>query len=94
MLKLTETSKKFKIFEKKLQKFQVVGKNLKKNFKYLEKIAKMSSIWKKLQKSHNFGECIVAFDLILNILLRIDFKNKLRLYVNWHYFETMIQNFE
>ena len=26
-----------------------------KNFKYLEKIAKTSSIWKKLQKSHNFG---------------------------------------
>ena len=44
MLKPTETSKKFKF----------VGKNCK-NFKYLEKIAKISSIWKKLQKSHNFG---------------------------------------
>ena len=54
MLKPTETSKKFKFFETKLQKFQVFGKNCK-NFKYLEKIAKISSIWKKLQKSHNFG---------------------------------------
>ena len=35
-----------------------------------------------------------CFDLILNILLLIDFKNKLTLYVNWHYVETMIQNFE
>ena len=54
MLKPTEPSKKFNFFEKKLQKFQVFGKNCK-NFKYLEKIAKISSIWKKLQKSHNFG---------------------------------------
>ena len=65
MLKSTETSKKFKFFEKKiakissiwkkLQKFQVFGKNCK-NFKYLEKIAKISSIWKKLQKFQVFGK--------------------------------------
>ena len=60
----------------------------------MEKFAKISSIWKELQKSHNFGFCIVVFDLILNILSRIDFKNKLRLYFNWHYVETMIQTFE
>ena len=41
MLKPTETSKKFKFFEKKLQKFHVFGKNCK-NFKYLEKIAEIS----------------------------------------------------
>ena len=54
MLKNTEVSKKIKFFEKKLQKFQVFGKNCK-IFKNLEKIAKISSICKKLQKSHNFG---------------------------------------
>ena len=41
MLKTTEVSKKFKIFEKQLQKIQVFGKNCKK-FKYLEKIAEIS----------------------------------------------------
>ena len=50
MLKTTEFSEKFKFFEKKLQKFQVLekiakfqvfGKNCK-NFKYLEKIAEIS----------------------------------------------------
>ena len=45
MLKPNETLKQFNFSEKKNCK----------NFKYLEKIAKISSIWKKLQKSHNFG---------------------------------------
>ena len=85
MLKPTEISKKVKSFEKKWQKFQVFGK----------KIAKISSIWKKkLQIFHNFGQCIVASDLVLSRLLGIDFKIEFRLYFDWHHVETMIQNFE
>ena len=38
-----------------MQKLQVFGKNCK-NFKYLEKIAKTASIWKKLQKFQVFGK--------------------------------------
>ena len=45
MLKTTEVSKKFKLFEKNC-----------KNFKYLEKIAKISCILKKLQKFQVFGK--------------------------------------
>ena len=41
MLKTTEVSKNFKVFEKKVQKFQVFGKNCK-NFKFLEKTAEIS----------------------------------------------------
>ena len=41
MLKPAETLKKFKFFEKKLQKFQVFGKNCK-SFKYLEQTARFS----------------------------------------------------
>ena len=62
---------------------------LRKKFNFLKKNAKVPSIWKKLQmfqvfgkklpKSHNFGKCIVASDIILNIVLRIDFKIELRL---------------
>ena len=55
MLKPTETSKKFKFLEKKLQKFQVFGKNCK-NFKYLEKIAKISSIWKNFKYLEKIAE--------------------------------------
>ena len=41
MLKTNEVSKKFNVFEKKMQKFQVFGKNCK-NFKFLEKFADIS----------------------------------------------------
>ena len=68
MLKPTETSNKLKFFEKKLQKFQVFGKNCK-NFKYLEKIAKISSIWKKLQKFQVFGKNCRNLIILANVLL-------------------------
>ena len=78
MLKPTEISKKFIFFEKKfakissiwkkLQKFQVFGKNCK-NFKYLEKIAKISSIWKKLQKFQVFGKNCRNLIILANVLL-------------------------
>ena len=68
-------------------------------------MAKVSSIWKKncknfkylgkkMQIFHNFGQCIVASDLVLSRLLRIDFKIEFRMYFDWHHVETMIQNFE
>ena len=47
MLKPTETFKKISSFWKKLQKFQVFGKNCK-ILKYLEQTA---NFWKKLQKN-------------------------------------------
>ena len=100
MLKPTETSKKIKFLRKNYKNF----KYLEKKFNILEKIAKTSSIWKKLQnfqvlerklqKSHSFGYCTVASNLVLNILLRIDFKIEFRLCLNWHHVETKIQNFE
>ena len=49
---------------------------------------------KKLQKSHFFGKCIVASDIVLSILLRRDFTIEFRLYFNWHHVEKMIENFE
>ena len=58
MLKTTDFSKKFKFFEKKLQKFQVV-----------EKIAKISSIWKKLQKFQVFGKNCRNLIILSNVLL-------------------------
>ena len=58
MLKTTETSKKFKFFEKKMQKFQV-----------LEKIAKTSSIWKKLQKFQVFEKNCRNLIILANVLL-------------------------
>ena len=58
MLKTTEVSKKYKFFEKKLQKFQV-----------LEKIAKISSIWKKLQKFYVFGKNCKNLIVLANVLL-------------------------
>ena len=36
-----------------------------KNFKFPEKIAKISSFWKKFQISQGFGKFFVASDLIL-----------------------------
>ena len=67
MLKPTQTSKKFKFFEKKLQKVQVFGENCQ-IFKVFgkisssEKIAKFSkfleptaNFWKELQKYQDFG---------------------------------------
>ena len=53
MLKPTETLKKIQVFGKKKQ-----------NFKFLEKIAKISSFWKKLQISQSFGMFFIASDLI------------------------------
>ena len=40
-----------------------------KNFKYLEKIAKISSIWKKLQKFQVFGKNCRNLIILANVLL-------------------------
>ena len=58
MLKCTEISEKFKFFEKKLQKF-----------KYLEKIAKISIIWKELPKFQVFGKKCENLIILANVLL-------------------------
>ena len=59
MLKPNETLKKFNFSEKKNCK----------NFKYLEKIAKISSIWEKLQKVQVFGKNCRNVIILANVLL-------------------------
>ena len=54
MWKSTESSNKVKVFGKNLQKFQAFWEKLQ-NLKVFGKIAKISSLWKKLQKAHSFG---------------------------------------
>ena len=58
MLKTTEVSKKIKFLRK-----------ICKNFMYLEKIAKISGIWEKLQKFRVFGKNCRNLIVLPNVML-------------------------
>ena len=58
MVKPTETSKNSNCLRKNC-----------KNFKYLDKIAKISSIWKKLRKFQVFGKNCRNLIIFANVLL-------------------------